>query len=880
MKTEKYNITGMSCAACEAAVTRNVAKLAGIEKVEVSLLANQMTVSYDETKLDSEKIIATVTGIGYGASLKNAAAGAKREDGFRSEWEQRKERQEAERRSMKKRLVSSVCILVPLMYIAMGGMMGLPVPGIFTGTENALILALTQLLLTIPVMFLNRKFYIVGYKALWKKSPNMDSLVAIGSTAAFLYGLFAMYRMAYGYGHGDMELVHQYHHELYFESAAMILTLVTVGKYLEARSKGKTSDALGKLVELAPKTAVVLRGGTEETIPAEQVVAGDIVVIRPGESIPVDGVILEGSGYVDQAAITGESIPVEKHAGDTVISATINKNGSFRFRASKVGDDTTLAQIIRLVDEAGNSKAPIARLADRVSGIFVPVVMSIAVLTSIVWLLCGQSFEFALSSGIAVLVISCPCALGLATPVAIMVGTGKAAENGILIKSAESLENLHAVDTIVLDKTGTITSGHPSVTDIRLLENGLTEHTFLLEAASVEAGSEHPLAEAIVERAKAEGLALKKAEQFEAVSGRGVRAQIDGSEYLGGNLAFMRENGIEDREKLAESVTEALAAEGKTPLLFAKNGRLIGIVAVADTVKETSRRAISAFREMGLSVVMLTGDNQITAEAIRKELGIGEAIAGVLPTGKEEVIRSLQEKGHRVAMVGDGVNDAPALTRADIGIAIGAGTDVAIESADVVLMKDSLHDVATAIRLSKAVVKNIRMNLFWAFFYNILGIPVAAGALYPLLGIRLSPMIGSAAMSLSSVCVVTNALRLRFFRTEKIAEETAEAAGNTAAETHQAETEEGNSPAETTAGENKEKGKMMMKKVLKVDGMMCPHCQAHVRDALSALSGVVSAEVSLENKEAVVELSEEVSDETLKAAVKEAGYEPGACSML
>ncbi len=858
MKTEKFNVTGMTCAACQAAVTRNVAKLPGVEKVDVSLLSNQMHVSYDETKLTAAEIIHTVEGIGYGASQAELPAGGGQGNDFKSEWQSRRQREEDEQKAMKRRLFSSIAILIPLMYIAMGHMVGLPEPAFFLGTENALIGALTQMLLTIPVLVLNRKFFIVGFKALSKRSPNMDSLVAIGSGASFLYGVFSIYRMAYGFGHGDMELVHQYAHELYFESSAMILTLVTVGKYLEARSKAKTSDALGKLVELAPKTAVVLRNGTEHTIPAEQVIAGDIVVIRPGESIPVDGVVTEGNGYVDQSAITGESIPVEKNAGDSVISASINKNGTFRFRASKVGNDTTLAQIIRLVDEAGNSKAPIARLADRVSGIFVPVVISIAVLTAIVWLLAGAEFEFALSNAISVLVISCPCALGLATPVAIMVGTGKAAEYGILIKSAESLENLHLVDTVVLDKTGTITSGHPSVTDILVLEEGLSERDFLREAASLEAGSEHPLAEAVVERAEQEGIGLAKAEAFEAVSGRGVRAKLSGKTCLAGNAAFMEENGLAAESGGAGEAVQAFAKEGKTPLLFARDGKLTGIIAVADTVKETSRRAIDAFRSMGLSVVMLTGDNQVTAEAIRRELGIQEAIAGVLPTEKEAHVRALQEKGHKVAMVGDGINDAPALTRADIGIAIGAGTDVAIESADVVLMKDSLYDVVTAIDLSKAVVRNIHINLFWAFFYNILGIPLAAGALYPLFGLKLSPMIGSAAMSLSSVCVVTNALRLRFFK-----------AGSEAAETNREGAALSHKQTET-----EEKGEIKMKKRMKVEGMMCPHCQAHVKQALEGVSGVVSAEVNLEEKEALIELSEDVADEILTAAVKEAGYEP------
>lgn len=865
MKTEKYNVTGMTCAACQANVTRCVQKLDGVEDVNVSLLANQMTVSYDENKLRPENIISAVEGAGYGASSMEKAL--EKDTGFRGEWQLRKKQAEDSRQSMKKRLIYSVVLLVPLMYIAMGSMLGLPVPGFFTGTQNALVSALAQLLLTVPIIFINRHFYQFGFKALLHGAPNMDSLVAIGSGAALVYGLFAMFRMAYGFGHGDMELVHEYAHALYFESAAMILTLVTVGKYLEARSKAKTSDALDKLMDLAPKTAVVLRNGEEVTIPAEQVAAGDIVVIRPGEGIPVDGVVLKGHGYVDQAAITGESIPVEKNPGDTVISATINKNGSFQFQASKVGEDTTLSQIIRLVDEASNSKAPIARLADKVSGIFVPVVIGIAIVTAVVWMAVGEGFEFALSNAISVLVISCPCALGLATPVAIMVGTGKAAEMGILIKSAESLENLHNVDTIVLDKTGTITSGKPAVTDIVPLTAELSGEELLILAASAEMGSEHPLAQAIVERAKAEKLPLIQAESFEAESGRGIRAKVDGKDILAGNAVFMEENRLLDGADAgtASERARALAQEGKTPLIFAQDGKLIGIIAVADTIRESSRVAIERFAKMGLKVVMLTGDNKVTAEAIRKELNINEAITDVLPTQKEAHIRALQEQGHKVAMVGDGINDAPALTRSDVGIAIGAGTDIAIESADVVLMKDSLNDVAAAIQLSRAVVRNIHMNLFWAFFYNILGIPLAAGVLFPVFGWRLSPMIGSAAMSLSSVCVVTNALRLRFFKDKDKIPDNEENDGTI-------EKQEA-----ITADEAEEKGEILMTKIIKVEGMMCAHCQAHVFKALSAVDGVQKVEVSLEDKQAVVTLAKDVADQLLMDAVTEAGYTPVSC---
>lgn len=868
MKTEKYNITGMTCAACQANVTRCVQKLEGVNDVNVNLLLNQMTVSYDEKKLDASKIVSAVKTIGYGATSmeKGSETGS-----FRSEWTSRQERTQENQKSMKKRLLLSVLLLVPLMYIAMGPMLSLPVPGFLLGMENMLVSAMAQLLLTLPILFVNRHFFQNGLKALLHRAPNMDSLVAIGSGASLIYGIFSMFRMAYGFGHGDMQLVHAYAHALYFESAAMILTLVTVGKYLEAKSKAKTSDALGKLVDLAPKTAVVVRNGTEQTIPAEQVVAGDVLIIRPGDKIPVDGLVTEGHGYVDQAAITGESIPVEKQPGDSVISATTNKNGTFHFRASKVGEDTTLAQIIRLVDEAGNTKAPIARLADRVSGVFVPIVIVIAILTATVWLFVGQSFEFALSNAIAVLVISCPCALGLATPVAIMVGTGKAAEMGILIKSAESLETLHAVDTVVLDKTGTITSGRPSVTDVIMLDSALPEQTFLEEAAAVETGSEHPLAQAVVERAKSLKLSLPKAEGFAATAGRGVEAVVRTHTYLAGNLAFMEENGLlgdSGPSAKAKEIVKRFAEEGKTPLLFARDRKLAGVVAVADTIRDSSRAAIRRFTEMGLHVVMLTGDNRATAEAIRKQLGIETAISDVLPTEKEANIRALQMKGKKVAMVGDGINDAPALTRADVGIAIGAGTDIAIDSADVVLMKDSLYDVATAIGLSRAVIRNIHMNLFWAFFYNVLGIPVAAGVLYPAFGLLLSPMLGSAAMSLSSVCVVLNALRLRFFK-RKEAILTGQAgvkpiAPKSASRSDQTDT-------------IKKKEGVTMKKVLKVDGMMCAHCQMHVEKALAAVDGVQKAEVDLAKKQAAVSLLRDVPDQKLMDAVSQAGYTPIEC---
>ena len=884
MKTDRFSVTGMTCAACQANVTRAVKKLDGINDVDVSLLAGRMTVKYDESKVTSDAIAQAVRDVGYGAELEGTSVKEGERD-FRAQWRKRQQAAEKERASMLRRLVSSIVLLVPLMYIAMGSMIGLPMPSIFSGMENALISAFTQFLISLIIIIINRKFYIVGYKALAKRAPNMDSLVAVGSSASLLYGIFALYMMMYGLGHGDMVRVHSYAHELYFESAAMILALVTVGKYLEARSKAKTSSALDKLVDLAPKTAIVLRDGVEVEVPAESLKAGDEIIIKPGMSIPADGEVIQGNGFVDQAAITGESMPVEKNIGDSVISATINRNGSFHMRASKVGDDTTLAQIVRLVDDAGNSKAPIARLADKVSGVFVPVVIGIALVTAIAWLVSGQSFEFSLSCAISVLVISCPCALGLATPVAIMVGTGKAAEMGILIKSAESLELLHSIDTIVLDKTGTITSGHPSVTDVISVDESIDSRTLLEYAAALESGSEHPLAAAIMERAATEGITARNATNFEAVAGLGIKAEIDGHNWLAGNKAFMEHENVLSGDT-SESIRERLddlAHAGKTPLLFAMDGAVVGIIAVADTIRPTSRAAIEAFKARGLHVVMLTGDNAATAEAIRAELGIEEVISDVLPADKESHIRALQERGRRVAMVGDGINDAPALTRADIGIAIGAGTDIAIDSADVVLMKNSLMDVVRAIELSQAVVRNIHMNLFWAFFYNVLGIPVAAGALYPLFGLKLSPMIGSAAMSLSSVCVVSNALRLRLFKGSQDEAETREVVQNVL-ESNQPtesapndaipESDDSISKNDNNGGQDSadNEGDVLMTKVLMVEGMMCAHCQAHVTKALSGVSGVKSVDVNLSTKLATVELASDVSDDVLTAAVVDAGY--------
>jgi len=848
---QKFNVTGMTCSACSAAVERSVRKLSGIEKVNVNLLTNSMQVAYDENLLTEEDIIRAVTEAGYSAEVygkvkDRSAKGKEQEDPMAEEIKE-----------MKTRLLVSFIFLIPLLYIAMGHMINLPLPSWLSGTANAAVFAFLQFLLSLPIVIVNRKYYQVGFKTLLHRSPNMDSLIAIGSGAAMVYGVYAIFRIGYGLGHGQMDLVHHFSMDLYFESAATILTLITLGKFLEARSKGKTSEAIRKLMDLAPKTALVIRNGKEQEIPVEEVAVGDIVIVKPGQSIPVDGVVVEGSTSVDQSAITGESIPVPKGPGDAVIAASINKTGSFRFQAQKVGDDTTLAQIIRLVEEAGASRAPIAKLADRISGIFVPAVISIALLACLGWLLAGKSFEFALSIAIAVLVISCPCALGLATPVAIMVGTGKGASLGILIKSAEALETAHKVNAVVLDKTGTITEGRPKVTDIVALQ-GLSRQELLQIAASIEKPSEHPLAEAILEKAREEQISLKETADFNAVSGRGIRAKINGQSYFAGNLAFMQENGIDVADILPAA--DRFAFEGKTPLYFAKGRRLLGVIAAADVIKPTSIEAVKAFKKMDMEVVMLTGDNHKTAEAISRQLDLDQVVADVMPQDKEQVIRSLQEKGKKVAMVGDGINDAPALVRADVGIAIGAGTDIAIESADIVLMKSDLQDVVTTFELSRATIRNIKQNLFWAFFYNSLGIPLAAGVFYTAFGWKLSPMFAAAAMSLSSVFVVTNALRLRFFTPAVTTKKNAESQAVEEVITEELIIDEG----EDTA----------MKKIIEVNGMSCKHCQAAVEKALNGIDGV-EAKVDLEKKQAVVTMKEEVADDVLRQVIIDAGYEPG-----
>ncbi len=841
---QKFSVSGMTCSACSAHVEKSVSKAEGVQSVEVSLLTNSMQVVYDESRTDPAQIIRAVEQSGYGASLPQkgapaaAAPASSPADAVRQ---------------MKRRLILSFCFLIPLFYLSMGHMMGLPIPHFFHGTENALAFAFTQLLLTLPVAYLNRSYFQVGFKTLFRGSPNMDSLVAIGSSASILYGIFAIYQMGYGFGHGDLERVRQYAMDLYFEGASMILTLITLGKYLETKSKGKTSEAITRLMDLAPKSATVLREGQEIQIPVEQVAVGDTVVVRPGQSIPVDGVLLEGSSFVDESAITGESIPVEKTAGDPVTAATINKTGAFQFRATKIGDDTTLSQIIALMEEASASKAPISKLADKVAGVFVPVVMGIAVLAAAVWLLLGESFSFALSIGIAVLVISCPCALGLATPVAIMVGTGKGAENGILIKSAEALETAHTVSTVVLDKTGTITEGQPRLTGI-YPSAGIDETRLLQIAASLETLSEHPLAQAIVSSAKDRGITILPSSGFQALSGLGLSALLEGESFLAGNERLMGQNGVS--LKGLDVVAGQLAEEGKTPLYFAKGQTLLGIIAVADVAKPTSAQAIDEMKRLGLKVVMLTGDNQRTADAIGRQLGVSQVIAQVLPQDKEQKIRQLQQNGKKVAMVGDGINDAPALARADVGIAIGAGTDIALEAADIVLMKNDLLDAVTAIHLSRAVIRNVKENLFWAFLYNTIGIPIAAGVFFSLWGWKLDPMFAAAAMSLSSVCVVSNALRLRFFKPHRSRQNTTPAVLE-------------NIPQKPKS--NNAKGEKAMKKTLKIDGMMCSHCTGRVSQVLNAIDGV-SAEVSLEDKAAYLTMDAEIADEILIKAVTDAGY--------
>ena len=834
---EQYTVTGMSCAACSSRVEKAVSKVPGVTSCSVSLLTNSMGV---EGTASQSEIIAAVEAAGYGASVKGADAGAKSKGASMDE-DALKDR---ETPVMKRRLIASLCFLIPLMYISMGHMMwNWPLPGFLDGNHVAM--GLIQLLFAGIIMVINQKFFINGFKGLLHGAPNMDTLVALGSGASFIYSTYALFAMTDAQVKMDMEGVMSYMHEFYFESAAMILTLITVGKMLEAHSKGKTTDALKSLMKLAPKTAVVLKNGVETEVSIDQVKKGDIFVVRPGENIPVDGIVLEGTSAVNEAALTGESIPVDKAEGDKVSAATMNQSGFLKCEATRVGEDTTLSQIIQMVNDAAATKAPIAKIADRVSGVFVPAVITIAVLTTVVWLIAGQSVGFALARGISVLVISCPCALGLATPVAIMVGNGMGAKNGIMFKTAVSLEETGKMQIVALDKTGTITSGEPKVTDMIPAE-GISEEELLGFAYALERKSEHPLARAILQEAEERRIDADEVEDFRAVPGNGLSAVLAGKTIYGGNKKFIQTKTSVDTGM--QKKAEDLAAEGKTPLFFAKEDQLVGIIAVADVIKEDSPEAVKELQNMGIHVVMLTGDNERTAKAIGRQAGVDEVIADVLPDGKEAVIRKLKKKG-KVAMVGDGINDAPALTRADMGIAIGAGTDIAIDAADVVLMKSRLSDVPAAIRMSKATLRNIHENLFWAFFYNVIGIPLAAGAWYPLFGWKLNPMFGAAAMSLSSFCVVTNALRLNWFKMYDASKD---------------------KKIKSKVREIKEE--KTMTKTMKIEGMMCGHCEATVKKTLEAIEGVEGAEVSHENGTAVVTLAAEVADEVLKKAVEDKDY--------
>lgn len=955
---ERYHVTGMSCSACSSHVEKAVNKLENVEKASVNLLTETMDVTYDETKITSTEIIDAVVKAGYGASVmtEGSAAGAGGQSTFgnagsigRSVADGKQELQQkldADARAMKWRLGISIGFLIPLMYVSMHHMFkewfGIPVPAFIVntmhGNANAMNFALTQFLLLLPILYVNRKFFSVGFKTLAHRSPNMDSLIALGSGAALVYGIFAMYRISYGLGYGDMAVVEQYSHDLYFESSGTILTLITVGKYLESRSKGKTSEAITKLMNLAPKVAIlVTEDGQEKEVPTESLQKGDVFLVKPGSLVPVDGIVLEGNSSVDEAAITGESVPVEKQAGDHVVSATVNKAGFLKCRADRVGDDTTLAQIIRLVEEASASKAPIAQLADKVAGVFVPTVMTISLITLIVWLLNGATAEFAISTAIAVLVISCPCALGLATPVAIMVGTGVGAGNGILIKTGEALQQAKEIDTVVLDKTGTITSGKLKVEEVGGYQSDFPADAMMQIAAALEKKSEHPLAEAVVEYAESFQMTIPEIVDFKATFGRGVegalaadfhaekvakkdgptavfyagkrdstadvpensgkiaeqnpatgiaRSDADsvtfpaGTKFYVGNLAFLQEKNITLPQGAAEGLNR-MADEGMTPLLVAQEGRFLGIIGVSDTVKATSYEAINAWEKMGVRVIMLTGDNRRTAEAVRQKLGISEVVAEVLPQDKEKKVGELKAQGHKVAMIGDGINDAPALAAADVGMAIGAGTDVAMESADIILMKNDLRDAVTAMKLSRAVIRNIKENLFWAFFYNCIGIPLAAGVLYPAFQIRLNPMFGAAAMSLSSIFVVGNALRLRGFKSgfTPLKKEAPEVTRKEIEITHAAAEGEQcilKTPAEQNNRQDVKQEKERtntMTKVISIEGMMCNHCTGTVQKALEAVEGVKAVTMSLEQKNATVELASDVADEVLTKAVVDAGYE-------
>lgn len=830
MKKMSFDITGMSCSACSARIEKSLAKLDGVQEVSVNLLTNSMSIAVDEALLNEEKIISTVKEIGYSAAIKGAPA--------KKEENKPLDPAKTEAQLMKQRLIVSLIFTVPLFYLSMGEMLGWPLPFFLSGMEHGMIYGFTLFLLTIPVIAANSHYFKTGLHNLVKLAPNMDSLIAIGSGAAFVYGIYALYKIAWGLGYGNMDMVHHFAMNLYFESAAMILTLITLGKFLEASAKGRTSDAITKLMNLAPKTAIVFQDGAEKEIAVSEVTTGDILIVKEGSAVPVDGIITEGHGSIDESAITGESLPADKTTGDKVTGGTVNRSGYFRMEAQAVGEDTTLSQIIKLVEDATASKAPIAKLADKISGVFVPIVIGIALLALILWMILGYNFEFALTAAISVLVISCPCALGLATPTAIMVGTGKGASNGILFKSAEALETLHNIQAVILDKTGTITQGKPAITDI--VPKDIDEEELLTIAASLEKMSGHPLALPIIEKAETLALQLQPVQEYKLIPGQGMIGLIGQETCFAGNHKLMAESGIDTSQ--FSTVEKNFAADGKTTLYFARKKQLLGIIALADTVKATSKNAISELRNMGLDVIMLTGDNRGTAEAIQKEVGLSKVIAEVLPEDKEQTVRNLQKEGKKVLMVGDGINDAPALARADVGIAIGAGTDIAIESADVVLIKSDLLDVVTAIQLSKAVMRNIRQNLFWAFIYNVIGIPVAAGLFYGLWGWLLNPMIAAAAMSFSSVSVVSNALRLRFFK-----------------------------PKQSLPYQEKENLKMT--KTLKIEGMACMHCSNAVKTALENLDGVQSASVDLDGKSAVATLSGTVAEDALRKAVEDAGYQ-------
>ncbi|MCT7574543.1 heavy metal translocating P-type ATPase [Aliarcobacter butzleri] len=836
MKSQKFDIKGMTCTACSTAVDRNVKKLEGINEVNVNLLNNSMIVKYDENVLNNETIIKKVQDAGYEAFLV--------ENGKKTQKNSTEDNLgKIETNELKNRLIISFIFAIPLFYISMGHMLNWYLPHLFHGYSNAITFSFTQFLLALPIVFINIKYYKVGFKTLYKGSPNMDSLIAIGTSAAMIYGVFSIYKIGYGLGNNDIDMVIQYSHDLYFESAAIVLTLITLGKFLEARAKENTSEAINKLINLTPKTALVLRNNQEIEIPVDELILKDIVIVKPGNIVPTDGIIIFGNSSIDESMLTGESLPVSKKVGDKVIGASINKSGSFKFEVTKLGEDTVLSQIIKLIEEASSSKAPISKLADRISAIFVPTVIVISILATVTWLFLGYSFEFALSIGIAILVISCPCALGLATPTAIMVGTGKGAQNGILIKSAESLEIAHTINTVVIDKTGTITEGKTQVTDIFTSEK-ITQDKLLQLCATIEKNSEHPLADAILKKAQEKAIELLNATDFEALNGLGIKAKVEDRVFYIGNKKLLDSKNIS--LDLFYEKSEKLANEGKTPIFIADENEVLGLIAISDVVKPTSKDAILEFEKMGLEVIMLTGDNYKTANAIAKQININNVIAEVLPQDKEKEIQKLQSLGKKVAMIGDGINDAPALVRADVGIAIGAGTDIAIESANIVLVKSDLLDAVKAIQLSNAVIKNIKQNLFWAFFYNIIGIPLAAGVFYTILGWKLSPMFAGAAMSLSSVTVVLNALRLKLFE-PKISKNLLEQ-------------------------NNISKGDKMQK-ILKVDGMTCGHCKARVEKVVSAIDGVDSVEVDLASKNVTVKMSKDISEQTLSDVIVDAGYE-------